>query len=277
MVDYSKWNNIDLSDDDSDCHPNIEKNTWLRMKKDTKLRKAEEAAALAMREDAEHEADRKRAAEIEEKLRAEDSESLRQEHAKLVSKMNAHIAKRAKQAEMEKKYPKWDEASICRDGFSKTIVNKPASQTTTTTTASSSSSSATTTTTATPSPAPFVPSKKVVAPVVTEPSRIGKAALTGRSQEQIVALENKAHYFAKLHSFEDMYQYIGLNRDIINPDVQTYLLLYCSDNLKRGQDTASKRYLRASCVVQYCKDLGPDGIALFFARYAHNICLLHFC
>ena len=32
--DYSKWDNIELSDDDDEsCHPNIDKNLWRRIKK----------------------------------------------------------------------------------------------------------------------------------------------------------------------------------------------------------------------------------------------------
>ena len=32
-IDYSKWDNIQLSsDDDEDCHPNIEKFTWRRLR-----------------------------------------------------------------------------------------------------------------------------------------------------------------------------------------------------------------------------------------------------
>ena len=30
--DYSKWDNIELSDDESDLHPNIDKESWFRMK-----------------------------------------------------------------------------------------------------------------------------------------------------------------------------------------------------------------------------------------------------
>eukprot|EP00904_Undaria_pinnatifida_P006348 jgi/Undpi1/2843/HiC_scaffold_14.g06220.m1 len=35
--DYSKWDHIDISDDESDCHPNIEKETWFRLKTRTSL------------------------------------------------------------------------------------------------------------------------------------------------------------------------------------------------------------------------------------------------
>ena len=33
----SKWDNIELSDDESDLHPNIDKDSWFRMKHRTRL------------------------------------------------------------------------------------------------------------------------------------------------------------------------------------------------------------------------------------------------
>ena len=30
--DYSKWDNIELSDDEEDVHPNIDRESWFRMK-----------------------------------------------------------------------------------------------------------------------------------------------------------------------------------------------------------------------------------------------------
>lgn len=32
IFNYSKWDNIELSDDESDLHPNIDKDSWFRMK-----------------------------------------------------------------------------------------------------------------------------------------------------------------------------------------------------------------------------------------------------
>jgi cell division cycle protein 37 len=39
--DYSKWDNIELSDDESDCHPNIEKESWFRMKHRSRVEREE--------------------------------------------------------------------------------------------------------------------------------------------------------------------------------------------------------------------------------------------
>ena len=39
--DYSKWDNIELSDDESDLHPNIDKESWFRMKHRSRLEREE--------------------------------------------------------------------------------------------------------------------------------------------------------------------------------------------------------------------------------------------
>ncbi|RYH13098.1 hypothetical protein EON65_36515, partial [archaeon] len=39
--DYSKWDNIELSDDESDLHPNIDKESWFRLKHRTRLEREE--------------------------------------------------------------------------------------------------------------------------------------------------------------------------------------------------------------------------------------------
>ena len=38
---YSKWDNIELSDDESDLHPNIDKESWFRMKHRSRLEREE--------------------------------------------------------------------------------------------------------------------------------------------------------------------------------------------------------------------------------------------
>ena len=40
--DYSKWDNIELSDDESDLHPNIDKESWFRMKHRSRLEREEQ-------------------------------------------------------------------------------------------------------------------------------------------------------------------------------------------------------------------------------------------
>ena len=45
--DYSKWDNIEISDDEADCHPNIDKASWFRMKHRSRVEREDQARALA--------------------------------------------------------------------------------------------------------------------------------------------------------------------------------------------------------------------------------------
>ena len=38
---YSKWDNIELSDDEDDLHPNIDKESWFRMKHRSRIEREE--------------------------------------------------------------------------------------------------------------------------------------------------------------------------------------------------------------------------------------------
>jgi cell division cycle protein 37 len=42
---YSKWDNIELSDDEDDVHPNIEKESWFRMKHRSRIEREEREEA----------------------------------------------------------------------------------------------------------------------------------------------------------------------------------------------------------------------------------------
>ena len=80
-------------------------------------------------------------------------------------------------------------------------------------------------------------------------------------------MEGTAHTLASLKDYPSMYQFIGQHPEIISEETVSYMLLHCSDAIKRGKNDDSKRFLKCSQVVKYCMDLGKDGVALFFARY----------
>jgi len=51
MVDYSKWDNIWISsDDDADCHPNIEKYAWRRLKQRMRSEKGEQVQEVELKD-----------------------------------------------------------------------------------------------------------------------------------------------------------------------------------------------------------------------------------
>ena len=42
--DYSKWDNIELSDDEEDVHPNIDRESWFRMKHRSRVEREDHEA-----------------------------------------------------------------------------------------------------------------------------------------------------------------------------------------------------------------------------------------
>ncbi|GAB5365972.1 hypothetical protein AAMO2058_001104500 [Amorphochlora amoebiformis] len=69
-LNYSKWDNIVCSsDDDEDCHPNIDKKLWRRLMKEKRERKAYEEEQRKQLLEKENAADEKAIAELESKLK----------------------------------------------------------------------------------------------------------------------------------------------------------------------------------------------------------------
>ncbi|KAH8043862.1 hypothetical protein JL721_13027 [Aureococcus anophagefferens] len=58
--DYSKWDNIEISDDEADCHPNIDKASWFRMKHRSRVEREDTEAADRKSMEAENRARRRR-------------------------------------------------------------------------------------------------------------------------------------------------------------------------------------------------------------------------
>ncbi|KAJ9467945.1 Hsp90 co-chaperone Cdc37 [Diplonema papillatum] len=110
VTDYSKWENIELSDDESDVHPNIEKGTWFRLKHQQRVQREEQEA----KDRAELAAAVKAAEEALAQL-PEDSAD-RQKHLDIIEDAKSKVAKMDKNK-------KWNVDNICTVKEERTIVN----------------------------------------------------------------------------------------------------------------------------------------------------------
>lgn len=129
--DYSKWDNIELSDDESDLHPNIDKESWFRLKHRTRLeREAREDEEIQeyTKKNLEDEA---RVKLIESRIEGVksgegedadfvDTEALEIELKELQTKIHH---RKQRMAEIQEKR-KWTIDNICRVKEEKTVVNK---------------------------------------------------------------------------------------------------------------------------------------------------------
>lgn len=129
---YSKWDNIELSDDESDLHPNIDKDSWFRMKHRTRVEREEnedkEVKEIAIK----NSQDAARLKIIDARLRGirsgeqdedaefEDVDALQVEKEELEQNM---AARNSRVAEIQERR-KWNIDNICKVVDEKTVVNK---------------------------------------------------------------------------------------------------------------------------------------------------------
>ena len=135
--DYSKWDKIELSDDESDLHPNIDKDSWFRLKHRTRIEREEkEDAEIKMytKENAENQSRLKiikarmnglksgsiTVAEDDDAAEFEDIDALIGE----ADELERLVAQRNKRIEEINERRKWNIDNICQTKEEKTIVNE---------------------------------------------------------------------------------------------------------------------------------------------------------
>lgn len=129
--DYSKWDNIELSDDESDLHPNIDKESWFRLKHRTRVEREEREDQECREIAAKNTEDEARIQLIKAQLQgvssgesadAEfvDTEALEEE----LNELQRAVAGRKARMEDIQDRRKWNIDNICKVKEDKTIVNK---------------------------------------------------------------------------------------------------------------------------------------------------------
>lgn len=111
---YSKWDNIELSDDEEDFHPNIDKDSWVRLKHRTHVERDEDEG----KKEAEL---RKKLARLNEDLKAFGEAG--QEHLK-AQKIRQEIGKIEGELEEMLQKRKWNADNMCKTSESQTVVSE---------------------------------------------------------------------------------------------------------------------------------------------------------
>jgi cell division cycle protein 37 len=131
--DYSKWDNIELSDDEDDLHPNIDKESWFRLKHRTRLEREEkednevkEYSKMDTEDGARKKVLQSRIKKLEandgedEDAEFEDIDALKGELQEIEEKM----ALREKRVNEINERRKWNIDNICKVSEERTIVTE---------------------------------------------------------------------------------------------------------------------------------------------------------
>ncbi|TDG53218.1 hypothetical protein AWZ03_000033 [Drosophila navojoa] len=128
MVDYSKWKNIEISDDEDETHPNIDTPSLFRWRHQARVERMAEAEKEKEELKKKRQSFQARLMDVKERISKKegDEAALKLELEKIENEGKALDREENELLKKEKKMP-WNVDTISKPGFEKTVINtKPA-------------------------------------------------------------------------------------------------------------------------------------------------------
>lgn len=97
---------------------------------------------------------------------------------------------------------------------------------------------------------------------------MSKPAADEIDEDDVPSLSTSARKFANIPmgDFEASYRFIQSDPSVLSESTHDALLLEAFSAERRGEKDLAKRCVYQSLLVNYCRELGRDGVALFFQR-----------
>lgn len=195
-IDYSKWKNIEVSDDEDDTHPNIDTPSLFRWRHQARV----DRMAQAEQEKTEFQKTKKDVETKKEELRRKLKEAELSNSADLatlkvqvedLNKQEEEFRKKEEELQKKERLTPWNVDTLSKETFSKTIINKE-------------------------------PPKKTDEEM-TEDERAERYRLFLEKNKA------KIKHFGMLKHYEDSKKYLTENPDIVCEDTANYLVVWCID------------------------------------------------
>ncbi|XP_067000608.1 hsp90 co-chaperone Cdc37 [Anabrus simplex] len=239
MVDYSKWKDIEISDDEDETHPNIDTPSLFRWRHQARVERMEERRREREELEAAKAAHEKKVREAKEKvteaekLGVENLNELRVALKELETQAE-EIKKKEEDFKKKEKITPWNVDTISHSGFTKTVINR----------------------------APQRPDEEL-----SEEER------EQRMKKFVKENEKKLKEFGMLRRFEDSKRYLMENQQLVAEDTANYLVIWCI-NLEMEQKHDLMEHVAHQCIcMQYIlelsKQLNVDPracVSSFFSR-----------
>ena len=121
-IDYSKWKNIEVSDDEDDTHPNIDNASLFRWRHQARVERMKEMDQKKKTYAEEKEKAEAKLRSIQERL---NKETVASEEFKKAEKELSEAQSKYEELEKEERLQPWNVDTISHDGWEKTIINRP--------------------------------------------------------------------------------------------------------------------------------------------------------
>lgn len=223
MVDYSKWDHIEVSDDEDDTHPNIDTPSLFRWRHQARVERMEEAKKERESMDTKISQNKKKLDQVRQQLKDvkvtdDKTEQLKQQLTDLEKKQKQLKKEDEELTKKEKKAPK-NVDTLSHAGFTRTIINAP---------------------------------KKNPDDSLTEDEK------AERSQAFMDKYKKEIEHFGMLQDYNDSEDYLRKNPHLACEDTANYLALWCISLEVQEKHSLMERVAHQTIIMQYILELAKS-------------------
>lgn len=223
MVDYSKWDHIEVSDDEDDTHPNIDTPSLFRWRHQARVERMEDAKKERETLESRMKANNKKLNQVREELKglpaSEDKEKELKQELQALEKKQKELRKEDEElTKKEKKAPK-NVDTLSHAGFTRTIINAP---------------------------------RKKQDEHLTEEEKVEK------SQAFMDKYKKEIEHFGMLSDYNDSDEYLRANPHLACDDAANYLALWCINLEVQEKHSLMERAAHQTIIMQYILELAKS-------------------
>ena len=234
MVDYSKWKNIEVSDDEDDTHPNIDTPSLFKWRHEARVQRMKEFEEEKTRMQNEVKEFERRKQSVEKKLNERPNETSLQEQMNKLKLEEETLKERQEAFAKKERLMPWNVDTIGKESWSKTVINKPKAR------------------------------------VTKEISEEEKNELYIKFVKEN---ETKIKHYGMLSKWDDCKRFLLENPNLCCEETTNYLAIWCLDlqveDKSQLMEHISKQVISMQYILELAKQLDCDPrscISSFFTR-----------
>eukprot|EP00051_Salpingoeca_urceolata_P032078 m.14199 g.14199 ORF g.14199 m.14199 type:complete len:393 (+) comp4750_c1_seq1:418-1596(+) len=246
-INYSKWDHIEISDDEDDTHPNVDTASLFKWRHEARIQREQEEKEAKAKRLAESKLRQQKIDEAKKKLAELDTDGsegsvaqqsgLAAELTDLKRQEEEFAKKEAELERFEREHPKWNVDNISQDSTSRTIINKEK------------------------------PKKQ----------NLTEAEHLDEMNEFFKKNKKEIEYFGMLSDPEASMKYLMEHHELVCDHLASYLVVWCVDLEVEEKAELVKRVARQTIIVQFIMELAKsvkqdprDCVPAFFMRFKSN-------
>lgn len=224
-LDYSKWDHIEISDDEDDTHPNIDTPSLFRWRHKARVERMEQAENEKKQFQDGFKSHQQKMAEIKGKIKEAEEKNLSEELEKLKTsqsdllKQEQEFVKKEEELKKKERLTPWNIDTICHDGKSKTIINKDV---------------------------------KAVEEELTDDQR------ADRQKDHEAKYKTEIKKLGMMRRYEDTERYLTENIALVCEETANYLVLWCIDLEVQEKKELMKHVSHQTIVMQFILELAKQ-------------------